>query len=118
MVALYKPFAADWSKHDIQAARSSINSGSPRSSLCNDGGGMIMTLSVSPNSNGTITITCDNDSVTIGAPAAPKLDGSAETPILWPNSGATASIVAGGKAKTKVIRVPSGDDLLTAIREQ
>ena len=77
-----------------------------------------MTLSVSPNSNGTITITCGNDSVTIGAPAAPKQEASTEVPVLWPNYGATASIVAGGKTKTKVIGVPSVDDLLKAIREQ
>jgi hypothetical protein len=83
--------------------------------LLNDGGGMIMTLSVSSNSNGTITITCGNDSITIGAPDPPK---QVEIPPLWPHSGPAASIIAGKKVKTKVIRVPSGDDLLNAIRKQ
>jgi hypothetical protein len=79
---------------------------------------MLMTLSVSPNGDGTITITCGNDSVTIGAPASSKPQASTDIPVLWPNGGATASIVAGGKAKLNVIRVPSGDDLLKVIREQ
>jgi hypothetical protein len=85
---------------------------------------MIMTLSVSPNSDGTITITCGNDSVTIDMRATSKREASAPPlwptsgTVLWVNSGATAAIVAGGKAKTKVIRIPSGYDLLKAIREQ
>jgi hypothetical protein len=77
-----------------------------------------MTLSVSPNNDGTITITCGNDSVTIGAPASSRPQGSADIPILWPNGGATASIVAGGNAKMHVIRVRSGDDLVKAIKAQ
>lgn len=78
-----------------------------------------MTISVTPNSDGTITVSCGNDSVTIGAAAAPKQqDASADIPILWPNHGATASIVADGKAKVMVIRVPPENDLLKAIKEQ
>jgi hypothetical protein len=77
-----------------------------------------MTISVTPNSDGTITVTCGNDSITIGAAAAPKQNASADIPILWPNHGATASIVADGKAKTMVIRVSPENDLMKAIREQ
>jgi hypothetical protein len=82
-----------------------------------------MTLSVTRNSNGTITIECGGDSLTIAPPVAsdtphPKQEASGEIPVLWPNGGATASIVADGKAKTEVVLVPSVDDLLRAIREQ
>ena len=83
-----------------------------------------MTLSVKPNKNGTITIECGGESVTIAAPDASATspqspqDTSGGIPILWPNGGATASIVARGKVKTEIVPVVAVDDLLKTIKEK
>src|SRR5260370_6655931 len=82
-----------------------------------------MTLSVTRNSNGTITIECGGDSLTIALPVAsgtphPNRGTSGKIPVLWTNGGATALIVDSGKAKTKIVPVLSEDELLRAIREQ
>lgn len=83
-----------------------------------------MTLRVIPNKNGTITIECGGESVTIGAPdppatsPQPQQDGSGGIPALWPNGGATASIIDNGKAKTEIVPVRSADDLLRTIQEK
>jgi hypothetical protein len=78
---------------------------------------MFVTISVTPNNDGTITVTCGNDSVIIGTPAKPKT-ASPEPPILWPNGGAVATLIADKKAKTVVVRVPPRKDLAKAITEQ
>ncbi|MBZ9772320.1 hypothetical protein [Mesorhizobium sp. CO1-1-8] len=77
-----------------------------------------MSLSMSPNPDGTITVTCGTDSLTIAPPIAPKPRTSADIPVLWPNGGATASIIAKGNAKIRTVPVPSGNDLVKAIKEQ
>jgi len=120
----YRPNAAHlvlgWAISNSAAKREN------RAASLDHGGGTIMTLSVTRNSNGTITIECGGDSLTILTIASsvasdtphPKQEASGEIPVLWPNGGATASIVANGKAKTEVVLVPSVADLLSAIRQQ
>lgn len=82
-----------------------------------------MSLSVTRHDDGTITIECSGDSITLAASpsagtAQPKQQADDDIPVLWPNGGATASIVADGKAELKIVRVPSVDELLIAIKEQ
>lgn len=86
-------------------------------------GGATVSLSVTRHDDGTITIECSGDSITLAAsPAAgaaqPKQHAEDDIPVLWPNGGATASIVADGTAERIIIRVPSVDELLSAIKEQ
>jgi hypothetical protein len=77
-----------------------------------------MTISVTPNANGTITITCGGESVTVGTPSASPKKDEFDDVYLWPNDGAVANIVAGGKAEIKVVPVRSAKDLPKAIKEQ
>lgn len=83
-----------------------------------------MTLTVKANSNGTITISCGDESITIAAPVPAGDPGPQRQPlsfrpvVLPPNGGAAASIVSDGKAKTEVVIVGSEDDLLKKIRER
>jgi hypothetical protein len=83
-----------------------------------------MTLSVTPNKNGTITVECGGESVTIAAPNAsgtspqPQQGASGEPPVLWPNGGATASIIDNREVKTEIVPVPSVVDLPRIIQEK
>jgi hypothetical protein len=83
-----------------------------------------MTLTVKPNKNGTITISCGDESITIAAPVPagdpePQRGPFSYRPVVLPrNDAAAASIVADGKAKTEVVIVASEDDLLREIRER
>ncbi|MDX1188954.1 hypothetical protein GOL88_28820 [Sinorhizobium medicae] len=71
-----------------------------------------MGLTVKPNVDGTITIKCGGNSVTIPAPA------TGLQPIWSPGSGASTSIIANGKAKTKVVQIPNANDLVEAIKRE
>jgi hypothetical protein len=83
-----------------------------------------MTISVTRNSNGTITIACGGETMTIAGstasdpPVQPQQASGEIAPFLWPNHQTTAAIVAGGKAKTEIVIVPSVEALLKAIREK
>ncbi|MDX1053356.1 hypothetical protein GOL41_26960 [Sinorhizobium medicae] len=77
-----------------------------------------MSITVTSNSDGTITVKCGSDMVTVGVSASSNADASPGIPILWPPSGVTASIVAEGKARALVVPVPSANGLAQAIRDQ
>lgn len=77
-----------------------------------------MSITVTSNNDGTITVKCGTDTVTVGVSAPSNADASPGIPILWPPSGVTASIVAEGKAKTLVVPVASANGLAQAIRNQ
>ena len=82
-----------------------------------------MSLTITRNNNGTITVACGNDSITIGGlalgntPPNPRQDVWIDPYILPDNNGTAASIVARDKAKTKIVSVPSVDDLPRIMRE-
>jgi hypothetical protein len=76
-----------------------------------------MTITVTNDSDGTITVTCGGETIKIGGPTPSDPKASGSIPIFWPNDGHTASIIAGGKAKTKIISVASVEELPKAIRE-
>ncbi|MER9002616.1 hypothetical protein NKI15_03150 [Mesorhizobium sp. M0862] len=77
-----------------------------------------MSITVTPNTDGTVTIQCGTESITIGAQTPPKQTAAPDIPILWPAGGVTASIVAGGKARTIEVDVASANGLADAIRGQ
>jgi hypothetical protein len=77
-----------------------------------------MSITVTSNTDGTITVKCGTDTVTVGVSAPSNAGASPSIPILWPPSGVTASIVAEGKAKTLVVPVPTANGLTQAIRDQ
>lgn len=82
-----------------------------------------MSLSITRNNNGTITVACGNDSITIGDPAAANAPPNPQQPawvdpyILPDNNGTAASIVWRGQAKTEIVSVPSVDDLPRLVRK-
>ncbi|MGJ5176378.1 hypothetical protein ACQR16_23415 [Bradyrhizobium oligotrophicum] len=77
-----------------------------------------MTITVTPNPNGTITISCGTESMIIGAASGTPKAPDTPIPILWPNPGPAASIIAERKQKTTIVHVPSNRDLLRMIMEQ
>lgn len=77
-----------------------------------------MSITVTSNNDGTITVKCGTDTVTVGASTPSNPGASQPIPILWPPSGTTASIVAEGTAKTVVVAVASASGLAEAIRAQ
>ena len=76
-----------------------------------------MSITVTANGNGTLTIQCGGESIIVGAPL-PKKPDEPDIPVLWPSGGATANIIATGKAKTVTVEVASARLLREAIEEQ
>lgn len=76
-----------------------------------------MSLSVTHNGDGTVTVTCGGDSVTMSLPARAGTRSS-DGPTLWPNDRVTASLILEDRAKTKVIDVASANDVIKAIKGQ
>src|SRR5687768_4411584 len=70
-----------------------------------------MSLTVQPNVDGTITIKCGGSSVTLPAPTTGALP-----PIWSPGGGASTSIIADGKAKTKTMQLATANELAQAIK--
>lgn len=77
-----------------------------------------MSITITPNTDGTITVRCGSESVTVGAQQPPKQTSAPGIPILWPPGGVTASIVKNGKARIISVDVASADMLSDAIRDQ
>ncbi|AGS25801.1 hypothetical protein [Rhizobium etli] len=76
-----------------------------------------MSITVTSNADGTLTIQCGTDIVIVSAPV-PKQSAAPDIPVLWPPGGVAASIIARGNARTIIINVPSADGLTDAIKTQ
>ena|ERR1700728_4326975 len=75
-----------------------------------------MSLTVKDNKNGTLTISCGDESITIGDPSPPPANTVALPPPIRDPSSDRTSIVAGDDHPTEIVTVPSIDQLPDVLR--